>query len=361
MSPPDGGHPRPVESLAAETERGWDSTSNLADRLARFARAKERGLAMRDFIARSVVPQTVETRRAAHELHECGTYLVFRHYFESGRVRLHAFRSCRQHIICPFCAIRRGARMLQRYLERFDIVMREHAGLRAFMVTLTIKDGDDLRERYQHLHRAVKRFHHRRHRSERSEARKIRGGVWSYEFKRGARSGLWHPHVHAVYLCDEEMFQQNVSREWRDVTGDSFIVDVHELYGELVDAFSEVFKYAVKFGELPLADNWRGYEVLKGRRLVASSGLLWGVEVPELLTDDPIDFELFIDLVFRFMRGRGYIKTREGSSNASELAQLVGAGIRDSRDGDGSGPTLTTLSGRVVDVDGCVVGVRTRN
>jgi hypothetical protein len=197
--------------------------------------------------------------------------------------------------------------MLQRYLERVQLVMSENANLRAYMVTLTVKDGEDLAERYQHLHRSVKRLHHRRHRGESSEMRKVAGAVWSYEFKRGSGSGLWHPHVHAVYLAEEALDKTRLIEEWRGITRDSFVIDVHELYGELADAFSEVFKYAVKFANLPVADNWRGYEVLKSRRLVASSGVLWGVEVPEELTDDPVELEQFVELVFRFMRGVGYV------------------------------------------------------
>jgi hypothetical protein len=228
--------------------------------------------------------------------------------------------------------------MLQWYLERMAVVMGSHPELHAYMVTLTVRDGSDLAERYDHLHRAVKRLHHRRHLSGASEARKIEGGVWSYEFKRGSGSGLWHPHVHAVYLATEAMDQAKLSAEWREITGDSFVVDVHELYGELEDAFSEVFKYAVKFANLPLADNWRGYQVLKSRRLVASSGVLWGVEVPESLTDDPIEFEAFVDLVFRFMRGVGYVSQRgDGDAVAQHLvggnrsAVAVAAGGRRER------------------------------
>lgn len=307
MSPPDGEQPRSVDSLAAETDRGWDNAAKHGDRLLRFASAKERGLAMRDFIAR-LLPQTLNSRRAAHELHYCGTYLVFRHYFESGRIRLHAFRSCRQHLICPFCAIRRGARMLQRYLERVEFVMRENPRLRAYMVTLTVKDGADLRERYRHLHCSLKRLHKRRQDTLSTLMRVVRGGVWSYEFKRGSGSGLWHPHVHAVYLVDGEIDQASLSREWRDITDDSFVVDVHALYGELVDAFSEVFKYAVKFANLELADNWHGYEVLKARRLIGSSGVLWGVNVPDVLTDDPVEFECYMEHVYRFVRGSGYVE-----------------------------------------------------
>lgn len=31
---------------------------------------------------------------------------------------------------------------------------------------------------------------------------KALGGVFSIEVKRGKNSGLWHPHVHFVILCD---------------------------------------------------------------------------------------------------------------------------------------------------------------
>jgi hypothetical protein len=304
---------RSVDGLAAETERGSDSKAHLPRRLERYAKAKERALTMRDFIAQSI-PQGKEEQRLAHELHHCGSYLVFRHYLESDRVRLHAFRSCRLHLLCPFCAIRRGAKMLKRYLERVQLVRDADPTLRPHMVTLTVKDGPDLRERFQHLHRSLTRLHHRRHLGRGSQAEKITGAVWSYEFKRGSGSGQWHPHLHAVWLCadGERPRGASLSQEWAEITGDSHIVETHPLYGDPVDAFAEVFKYAVKFGGLPLADNWHGYQVLRTRRLVGSSGVLFGVEIPDDLADDDdaaLFSEEFVELCYRFMRGYGYALT----------------------------------------------------
>ena len=64
----------------------------------------------------------------------------------------------------------------------------------------------------------------------------------------------------------------------------------------------------MKFGDLPLADNWHAYHVLKRRRLVASSGVLWDVTVPEVLTDDEIaNAGPWLELFFRFYRGDGYV------------------------------------------------------
>lgn len=314
MSPPrEEGDPRPVEALAAETERGSDSKANLPQRLDRYAKAKERAVAMRDFIAQET-PQSKEHQRLAHELHHCGAYLVFRHYLESDRVRLHAMRSCRLHLLCPLCAIRRGVKLLKAYVERVAYVQSVSPALRAHMVTLTVKDGPDLQERYQHLHKSLRRFHHRRHLERGSEARKIAGGVWSYEFKRGKNSGEWHPHVHAVYLCADGDGPQGaaLAREWSQITRDSYIVETHPVYGQLREAFMEVFKYAVKFGDLPLADNLHGYETLRGRRLVASSGVLFGVDVPDEATDDDdpaLWGEEWVELFFRFFRGHGYAHT----------------------------------------------------
>lgn len=255
---------------------------------------------MRDYIA-SVIHQTTDSRKVAHNLHECGSYLVFRQYLGEQRAALIGARTCKQHIICPFCAIRRGAKMMARYLERVQIVLAEKPALTPWMVTLTVKNGVSLSERYAHLHKAVKLLTKYRHLDRGHEVCKADGAVWSYEFKRGEGSGLWHPHMHGVWLCSSPLDVAKLSEEWLGITGDSFIVEAHPLYGEPVDAFAEVFKYAIKFGGLPLADNWHAYDALKGKRLVRSAGSLWGVEVPEELTDDELEDPMWVDVMYRYM------------------------------------------------------------
>lgn len=293
------GNPLSATSLAAETERGSDSIANLPSRLERYAKAKQRALAMRDYIA-LVIHQTTSTRKVAHNLHECGSYLVFRHYLTRNEARLIAAQTCKQHIICPFCAIRRGAKMLARYSERVELVLHQNPHLVPWMVTFTIKNGPNLAERYAHLHNSIKRLNKYRHLDRGHEVCKAQGSVWSYEFKRGHNSAQWHPHMHGVWLCSSELDIRKLSAEWHQITGDSFIVEAHKLYGDRMDAFCEVFKYAVKFGGLPLADNWHAFETLKGKRLVRSAGELWGVEVPDELLDDELDDPVFVDRVFRY-------------------------------------------------------------
>jgi hypothetical protein len=197
--------------------------------------------------------------------------------------------------------------------------------LHAYLVTLTVKNGPDLYERFRHLTRSQKKMtqarrSHLRGKGPHVEMAKAVGFVGSYEFKRGKGSSEWHPHSHQVWLCHEAPDAQKLSDEWRSVTGDSYIVDVRPFtdQDDVTDGFLEVFKYAVKFSDLPLSDNWHGYEVLKGRRLVFSGGAFYGVEVPESLEDEPLDDQPFNELLYRFAKGSGYSLVTDYHSLAAE-------------------------------------------
>lgn len=300
------GNPLSVDCLAAETERGSDSIQALPKRLSRYAKAHDRALAMSDYI-RSVQHLKCDGEKVAYELQQCGSYLVFRQYFTRDIARLVAARTCKKHLLCPFCAIRRGAKMYARYIERIGQVLQENPHLKPWMVTFTIKNAPDLGERYSHLHKSVKAMNKNRTRGDRGhEIMKAQGLVWSYEFKRGAGSGLWHPHMHGIWLCSSPLDVQKLQSEWHQITGDSFIVEAHPMYGEAVDACAEVFKYAVKFQDLPLPDNLKAFEVLSGKRLVRSAGLLWGVEVPESALDDELDDPYWVDVAYRYFASSGY-------------------------------------------------------
>jgi hypothetical protein len=251
--------------------------------------------------------------KLAYKLRRCGEYLLFRHYQTVDQVKLHAADFCKKHLLCPLCAIRRGAKMVKAYMDRLEVIGQYHPAVKAYLVTLTVKDGEDLGERFAHLRGAVKRLQQQRRNfgkvrgAPHVEAAKSIGGVGSYEFKRGKGSGLWHPHVHMVWLCYEEPDAGKLSAEWLAITGDSFIVDVRPFVDQqdVLGGFLEVFKYAVKFSDLPLEDNWQGFLELSAKRLIFSFGEFWGVQVPESLSDEPLDDLPFVNLLFRYLDG-GY-------------------------------------------------------
>ena len=291
------------DALAGESNQGADDASVLPGRLDRYAKAHQRTVQMTDYASQQ------GQVKLAQRLAGCGNYLLFRDYFTVGKIRLHAAQFCMKHLLCPLCAIRRGAKAVKAYSDRLEVIKAAKPRLRASLVTLTVKDGEDLGKTFNHLFRSVQKLHKTRSgKGQTSEACKADGAVWSYEFKRGKNSGLWHPHVHAVWLHEEPIDARKLSAEWHAITGDSFIVDVTPFHdqNDVISGFLEVFKYAVKFSDLPLADNWHGWEVLHGKRLIASFGAFRGVEVPEDLTDEPLEDLPFIEHFYVFMTGAGY-------------------------------------------------------
>lgn len=316
-----------ADSLAGETQPGLDETSAFGGRLDRYAEAKTRALSMADYI-KSDLPVNDENRRVLEALETCGSYLVFRDYYTVGKIRLSGMCSCKKHLICPLCAIRRGAKSVKAYLDKLRVIQQDYPGIKAYLVTLTVKDGPDLAERFTHLTRSLKRYNKIRQNAKQGrrqtvEMNKALGAVWSFEVKKGKNSGLWHPHMHAVWLCFDAPRLQDLKNEWHEVTGDSFIVDIRPFHDQdnVASGFLEVFKYAVKFSDMKPVDTWHAFETLKGHRLVASFGLFRGVIVPESMTDDDLPEDLpYIEMFYRFIRGKGYNLSQVGTPENPHVA-----------------------------------------
>lgn len=267
-----------------------------------------------------------ENIKIARKLGSCASYLIFKNYYQIDEVRLHSADLCKIHLLCPFCAARRAAKYLKSYMVKVEQVMAENPRLHAFFVTVTIKDREDLSDAFQHLRNAMKKMIKQRSNAIRGqkfvEFAKALGGVYSIEVKRGKGSGLWHPHVHMVWICEVAPDAVKLSHEWLALTGDSYIVDIRECYGDsLVDSFLEVFKYALKFSDMSFSDNWLAYQILKGKRLIDSFGCLKGVEVSESLLDDDIKNEPYILMLYRFLSNSGY--SFVGQGDEEEIFRLL--------------------------------------
>lgn len=282
------------------------SSSNFGSRVSRYGAAKERAQEQAEYIAGL---SERRYRPIVQRLDRCADFLLFRHYYTVDDLRLRAARFCQLPLLCPFCAGRRGSKALGAYLARWEVVRAEKSALRPFLVTLTVRDGADLEERMAHLRGAHQRLWKRR--ADRrgyadSVMAGVAGGVWSYEVKRGRGSGLWHPHVHAVWLAQERPDAFRLSAEWADLTGDSRIVDVRPIEGDPVDGFCEVFKYALKFSDMAPRDTLFAFERLRGLRLLDAAGAFRGVQVPDSMADELLDGLPYVDRFFRFVHGHGY-------------------------------------------------------
>lgn len=317
------------DALAGEFDKG-SGIFHLPRRVERYSTAKSRQVEILTHVKQFVQTEPLKASLSnldaiQHRIEACGNYLVFNHYYTVDDVRLSKASFCKTHLLCPLCAIRRGAKQVQAYLEKFELLRNESPNLKPYLLTLTIKNGHDLAERFEHLTKSVKKLLKRRRDAKdgkgSSELLKALGGVFSYELTLSQHG--WHPHVHMVILCDQDdpiQFSQakakdsDLSREWLAVTGDSFIVDVRPIDGDPAEGFIEVFKYALKFSDLSPQENLTAYLTLKARRLTGSFGLFWGVQVPESMTDHLLDELPFIELFYKYTRaGYSLAGTREGA------------------------------------------------
>jgi len=301
--------PIDVTSLAAEGQDGY-SEKDIFKRLDRYGKARENALQFSDYLAQE------NQSKLSSILAQCGNYIVFHHYFTVGQWRVSQFCTCKKHLLCPLCAIRRGGKALRVYLARFNLLIEQDPTLKPYMVTLTVRNGEDLSERFTHLSGALRAYHKRRSgKRQKGEILKAKSAVFTYEFTN--KGNGWHPHVHAIWLCKEAPNSFSLSEEWHALTGDSYIVDVRPMNTfDIVSSFCEVFKYALKFSELENSDRLYAYNVLKGKRLQDSFGDFRGLDVEPNDSDDLLQDLPYIERIFNYYRGVGY---KEMLSNDSGI------------------------------------------
>lgn len=289
----------------------------VAKRCKRLAWGHVRALQMADFLVEIAIKsnsdEALKAQIRSFKLRRCGGWLLFRRYLETGECRLRGGEFCQQHLICPLCAVLRGAKRLARFVPRFQ---QRRPGQRLCLLTLTMPDMASLDKMQAALREGWgeviqrRRDAHRSLKSKRYRASvfgEMAGGVCSFEIKRGEGSGLWHAHIHALVVRDGWMDQSLIAAEWADILGvDLAIVDIRTVRGssedELVKSLCEVFKYALKFSSMSLADNWEAFQTLLGRRLFSSFGCVRGVKDDDCLLDDE-GTGLAVDMVYRFVSG----------------------------------------------------------
>lgn len=335
-----------------------DSTEGHEKRLSRYAAAKGRQQEVSDYILQQNINQVTgemvlspdhAMMKVRDSLQECGSFLIFRHYFELEKYRLLAGCTCKKHLLCALCAIRRAAKCVAVYSEKIGQVTQGQE-YDTCLITLTVKNGPDLSERYDHLQGAFQKLLQKRKNSLKKKPtqdtafKHVAGAIYSYEVTYHSGSGF-HPHMHMIALIPKGIFviQERTIKEklvkvlpdlwaalvedWKEITGDSKIVDVRliENEDEKMSALVETFKYALKFSEMDVAVQVACYSVLRTRRMIGSMGALFGVKLPVNLNDDLLPGEeKFIDLVYQYSGvnfGYQMISHGETSMQVSTLSQ----------------------------------------
>ena len=288
----------PSESFKFSGSHSPKGSALQSRRIADLSVCKKRSLSM----ANHLRDEASDLSREAWQVRGCANYLVFNNYYTIDEIKLAKVRTCKKHLLCPFCARARGHKSHEAYRKKFDALVESSPGLKPIFLTLTVKNGDDLQERFEHLKSSFRVLQERRRDylkkgRGKTEFRKLDGAVFSYEVTN--KENGWHPHIHMIALAHDWIDREKLSAEWEQITGDSKIVDVRKIDD---GAFSEVFKYALKFSELTLDKNVLAYRSLGGKRLQGSFGSFRGVTFDDDAVDPIDDYaELpFMEMFYKF-------------------------------------------------------------
>lgn len=326
-------NPLRSEVLADDTGRDHEK------RLARYAKAKDRQQVVTSYmVAQKDQVGKFDLGRELKALQECGEFLIYRHYYEKDVYRLRGGCTCKKHLLCALCAIRRAAKCIAVYSEKIATVIDSGPKYDQLLITFTVKNGYNLVERMDHLKASFGKLIQKRRASlvknpkTDTEFKHVQGAIYSYETTFNEDEGF-HPHIHMLALVPQGQFRytemtiknkrvkvpvslwRDLKDNWQTFTEDSFIVDVRliESQHDQLAALVETFKYALKLSDLDVAVQVDAYRALRGRRLIGSMGALFGVKLPENLDDDLLPSEeKYIDIVYQYSGVFGYQEASRG-------------------------------------------------
>lgn len=246
-------------------------------------------------------------------LHSCYDYLLFRDYVNLKKVKLQATQSCQVHLLCPMCAIVRAAKQVQLYENKVKELKKEKPKLSLYYVVLTVKNGADLSERYNHLQESLKKLIERRREAQKAKNGKkssnyalnsvfanVSAGAYSIEVKKGENSKEWHPHANLLLLSEDRILESEIKAEWKSITKDSKIAYCQVKDDDDKTVFVEIFKYALKFSEMKFDDNFTAWDTLKGRRLMGTFGDFRGLDIEKEDTEIALKDEPYIELFYKY-------------------------------------------------------------
>jgi hypothetical protein len=200
---------------------------------------------------------TTRTKR----LLECRRYAWFVVHKTSRKVKV-ASNACRLRW-CPICSKARY-QLIREETRSYLLSVRKPKFL-----TLTLRHTSaPLSDQIEDLYRHFRLF--RQHKGLKS---RIRGGCWFFQVKRAKKTGEWHPHLHCVLDADY-IPKTDLQDDWRQTTGDSYIVDIRAVKDaeKVSDYVSRYAASPCRMSNFTPCDRYEVFTVLHGRRLCG----VWG-------------------------------------------------------------------------------------
>lgn len=239
----------------------------------------------------------------------CGTFLEFRQYLDSGEKKLNYANFCKVRL-CPMCSWRRSLKVFGQVSKVMNHI-EQHHDYKYIFLTLTIKNchGEYLKDTLDVMMSSFNKLARRK-------AFRIaaKGYFRGLEITHNKKDDTYHPHFHLViavnksYFTDPKFYlsQKKWTSMWKSCLGVNYtpIVDVRTVKGDYKKAVAEISKYSVKSSDIIAKDSLGEIDetytdsivktldnALAYRRLI-SFGLLFKEVHRKLKLDDTEDGDL---------------------------------------------------------------------
>jgi plasmid rolling circle replication initiator protein Rep len=195
-------------------------------------------------------------------------------------------------LFCPDCAAERATRLGNQTEAKIREVMKTTKGRLCFL-TLTTKNAATLGSGLAKLKKSFANFKRKK-----DFKKHIKGYFGAFEYTFNPKTNDFHVHLHLIILRGKFWNQSDISEAWREVTGDSFIVDIREIK-DTHKGVKEVCKYPMKPADLMTMPDEKFLEVVKlkkGTRMFVSGGCFYNVKLDDDDADDDNVFSQFAEL-----------------------------------------------------------------
>lgn len=209
------------------------------------------------------------------KIEDCGKETNFYRCLECGELNADPI-GCKQRL-CPVCMKSRSNRMVRDLMDKFVWFWNPK------LLTVTVKNFKVLTK--QKIDKARKDFDNLLRRKLFKD--KCRGGYYTIEIVYNNDRKDWNLHIHSL-IDSYYINQAEISKVWRDITGDSWIVDIRKADHRSI---FEVCKYMTKFmlKDSEIVDGYPIGELFKATRntkLVRCFGFLRGLEIDNNEVDE---------------------------------------------------------------------------
>lgn len=254
-------------------------------------------------------------------VHNCSSWLKFRHYEELNKKTLYKARFCKKDKICPACAARRASKQVQKVMQQLQSNSDLLSGYWYYIV-VPVKHhmGEDFITVFNRLQIALKAINQ----AIRNEARGQNSNNWfsqfngiMYSIEETKTQNGWN--IHANLLCrsnvpvsglikkpkkENTFWSVEAVKTLESIADGSKNISISPINvsneENLLKNLQEVFKYSLKFQDLHPEDLLTAYLCLYKKRLLGTMGTLRGLKIEVDLQGDEVENQIFIETMMLY-------------------------------------------------------------